>query len=207
MNINFGNSFLLVLAIGLTACASEKATAEPAAQASELNQAASTESDAEAAAESVIALDGEGLRLVVSETGSIRLLPFGTDRTTTETAIAKQLGAVANRSSNEECGAGPMEFSNFGNFIANFQEDLFVGWDLRDGNKKAALTTMSGVGIGMTRSELAESVAFDIYEDSTIGTEFQTGGDGPGGFSGLFDGDAPDARVTNLWAGTNCIFR
>ena len=29
MNINFGNSFLLVLAIGLTACASEKATAEP----------------------------------------------------------------------------------------------------------------------------------------------------------------------------------
>jgi hypothetical protein len=207
VNSNFGSSFLLVLAIGLTACASEKATAEPAAQASEPDQAASTESDAEVAAEFAIALDGEGLRLVNSETGNTRLLPFGTDRTTTETAVAKQLGAVASRSSNDECGAGPMEFSNFGNFIANFQDDLFVGWDLRDGDKKAALTTMSGVGIGMTRSEMAESVAFDIYEDSTIGTEFHTGGDEPVGFSGLFDGDAPDARITDLWAGTNCIFR
>jgi len=207
VNSNFGNSFLLVLAIGLTACASEKATAEPAVQASEPEQAASTKPDAEAKAEFVMALDGEGLRLVNSETGSTRLLPFGTDRTTTETAIAKQLGAVANRSSNEECGAGPMEFSVFGNFIGNFQDDLFVGWDLRDGDKKATLTTMSGVGIGMTRSEMAESVAFDIYEDSTIGTEFQTGGDEPGGFFGLFDGDAPDAKITDLWAGTNCIFR
>jgi hypothetical protein len=66
---------------------------------------------------------------------------------------------------------------------------------------------MSGVGIGTTRSEMAESLVFDIYEDSTIGTEFHTGGDEPGGFSGLFESEAPDARITDLWAGTNCIFR
>ena len=61
---------------------------------------------------------------------------------------------------------------------------------------------MSGVGIGTTRIEMAESLTFEIYEDSTIGTEFQTAG-----FSGLLGSDAPDARVTDLWAGTNCIFR
>ena len=54
---------------------------------------------------------------------------------------------------------------------------------------------------------MAKSVAFDMYDESSIGTEFHTGGDGPGGFSGLLESDAADARITDLWAGTNCIFR
>lgn len=61
---------------------------------------------------------------------------------------------------------------------------------------------MSGVGVGTTASEMAESLAFEIYDDSTIGTEFHAGG-----LSGLLESDAPDARITDLWAGANCIFR
>ncbi|MEH6790589.1 hypothetical protein [Parasphingorhabdus sp.] len=142
-----------------------------------------------------------------AETGSTSLLAFGAERSRTEDAIAAQLGKPDERSSNEECGAGPMDFTNYGNLGVNFQDDRFVGWFLREGDKRFALTTMSGIGIGTTRSEMAESVVFDIYEESTIGTEFNTGGDEPGGFSGLFDSNAPDAVVTDLWAGTNCIFR
>ncbi len=207
MKTNCELALFSVLAVGLTACSSEKATAEPPAQISESDQKASKKPDTAPVSEMVIALDGEGLRFVDSKTGSTRLLAFGTDRTATETAIASQLGALDGRSSSDECGAGPVDFSNFGDFIANFQDDRFVGWFLREGDKNKVLTTMSGIGIGTKRSEMVESVAFDIYDDSTIGTEFTTGGDDPGGFSGLLDSDAQDARITDLWAGTNCIFR
>ncbi len=196
-----------VLAIGITGCSAESTKAEPAAQVSGLDQSAIAKPDATTAAQIVIALDGEGLRLVNAETGSTRLLAFGTDRVATETALVAQLGPYDGRSSNDECGAGPIAFSHFGDFTVNFQEGLFVGWFLRNGDKNATLTTMSGVGIGTKRSDMAKSVAFDMYDESSIGTEFHTGGDGPGGFSGLLESDAADARITDLWAGTNCIFR
>ncbi|NCN83585.1 MAG: hypothetical protein GW808_14420 [Sphingomonadales bacterium] len=196
-----------LLVIGVTACDAKTTEAEPPAQASAADQSPDSKPDSATAAEIVIALDGEGLRFVNSETGSTRLLAFGRDRDAVETAIAAQLGAVEGRSSNEECGAGPIDFSNYGDFTANFQDGDFVGWSLSGGDKNAALTTISGVGIGTKRSEMAKSVTFEMYDESTIGTEFHTGGDEAGGFSGLLDSDTPDAKITDLWAGTNCIFR
>jgi len=196
-----------LLVIGVAACDAKTMEAEPPAQASAADQSPDSKPDSATAAEIVIALDGEGLRFVNAETGSTRLLAFGRDRDSVETAIAAQLGAADGRSSNEECGAGRMAFSDFGDFTANFQDDRFVGWSLNDGDKNGALTTMSGVGIGTKRSEMAKSVTFEIYDESTIGTEFHTGGDEAGGFSGLLDSDTPDAKITDLWAGTNCIFR
>ncbi|WP_417609913.1 hypothetical protein [Parasphingorhabdus sp.] len=154
-----------------------------------------------------VALDGEGLRFVNATTGSTRLLAFGTERATAEQAIAAQLGPVDSRTSNQECGAGPVDFSQFGDFTANFQDGKFVGWALSDGDKNSDLTTMSGIGIGTERTTMAQSITFEIDDDSSIGTEFHTGGDGAGGLSGLLDSDAQDARITDLWAGTNCIFR
>ena len=202
MNTHFGFFLIAVVALGLTACGSEETAAGPALPIAKSEQPAKGEPVETAQADLAIALDGEGIRLVNGETGSTRLLAFGTERVATETALAALLGPPDGRSSNEECGAGPMDFSNFGDFAANFQDDRFVGWFLRGGDNKSSLTTMSGVGIGTTRSEMAESLTFEIYEDSTIGTEFHTAG-----FSGLLESDAPDAQVTDLWAGTNCIFR
>ncbi len=202
MTINPGFSLFVVTALGLSACSAEKASADSAAQIGQSEPSVSVEPGIAAEANMMIALDGEGLRIVNSETGSTRVLPFGTARAATQAAIVRILGSPDGDSSNAECGAGPMDFQDFGDFTANFQDGLFVGWSLRGGEKRAALTTMSGIGIGTTRSEMAKSGAFEIYEDSTIGTEFQTAG-----FSGLLDSDAPDAKITDLWAGTNCIFR
>lgn len=202
MIINLGFSLIAIIALGLSACSAEKVAADPATQNAEPEPPASGEPVTAAEANTVLALDGEGVRVVNSETRSTRLLPFGTARAATETVLAGLLGSPDGNSSNEDCGAGAMDFRNFGDFTANFQDDLFVGWSLRGGEKSAALTTLSGIGIGTTRSEMAKSVAFEIYDDSTIGTEFQAAG-----FSGLLDSDAPDAKITDLWAGINCIFR
>ena len=207
MKINPGFPLILVIALGLSACSANEASADSAAQIADSEPYASIEPGTAAEANMMIVLDGEGLRIVNSETGSTRLLPFGTTRAASEATLVRILGSPDGDSSNEECGAGPMNFQDFGDFTANFQDGLFVGWSLRGGEKSAALTTMSGIGIGTTRSEMAESVVFDIYEESTIGIEFNTGGDEPGGFSGLFESEAPEAPITDLWAGTNCIFR
>jgi len=197
----------LAVAAILAACSTEEQDPAPSTQAVPADQSASDQPVAPAAAENIIAPDGEGIRFVNAETGSTRLLAFGADRARTEDALATQLGEPDERSSNQECGAGPMDFTDYGDLGVNFQDDRFVGWFLRDGDRRSAMTTMSGIGIGTTRSEMAESVVFDIYEESTIGSEFNTGGDEPGGFSGLFESEAPEAPITDLWAGTNCIFR
>lgn len=196
-----------VAVIGLIACSSEEKASKANPPFSGSDGSASAKPETAAVAKIVIALDGEGLRLVNSETGSTRLLAFGTDREATETAVAAQLGAADDRASNGECGAGPMDFSKYDDFSVNFQDGQFVGWFLRHGDHSAALTTMSGVGIGTKRNEMAKSLTLDVNKDSSIGTEFHTGGKGSGGFSGLLESDAPDARITDLWAGTNCIFR
>ncbi|OAO03044.1 hypothetical protein A8B75_00530 [Sphingomonadales bacterium EhC05] len=155
----------------------------------------------------VVALDGEGLRLIDSTSGSSRLLAFGMDRTAVETSISAHLGDVQERSSNDECGAGPMDFSQFANLTANFQDGAFVGWSAASGDGDSTLTTMSGVGVGKLRKQMAETIIFETFDDSSIGFEFYTGGDEPGGFSGLFESAAADAKITDFWAGTNCIFR
>ena len=200
-------ALLWTLATGLTACSAEAPDQEPVTQPELLDQPTGDKPESSAVAESVMALDGEGLRLVNGDTGSTSLLSFGASRAAVEQAVAEHLGAAEGRSSNDECGAGAMDFTSYGEFIANFQDDRFVGWDLRERNKNKVLTTINGIGIGTKRSEMAESMVFDMYDDSTIGIEFYTSGDGPGGFSGLFESEEPDARITNLWAGTNCIFR
>lgn len=207
MKKNLRTGLVLALAVFLAACSEEQDNAGPTTQALPADRPASNRPESPAPAEIAIALDGEGLRFVNAETGSTSLLAFGAERARAEDAIAAQLGEADERSSNQECGAGPMDFTHYGDLSAHFQDDRFVGWSLRDGDKQAALTTMSGIGIGTTRSEMAKSVVFDIDEDSSIGTEFYTGGNDPGGFSGLFESEAPDARITDLWAGTSCIFR
>tara|TARA_R110002049_G_scaffold61970_2_gene166141 strand:+ start:105 stop:734 length:630 start_codon:yes stop_codon:yes gene_type:complete len=202
-------SLSLLLLVGVAACAEEKRTAEPsdAVAEAEADQTVDAKPEKQDTVKIAVALDGEGLRFVNATTGSTRLLAFGTERATAEEAIVAQLGPVDSRTSNQECGAGPVDFSQFGDFTANFQDGKFVGWALSDGDKNSDLTTMSGIGIGTPRTTMAQSITFEIDDDSSIGTEFHTGGDGADGLSGLLDSDAQDARITDLWAGTNCIFR
>lgn len=208
---------IVILAIGLSGCgpqhteqtagagadrdADEARNAQPE---SEHNLAAVTEKEHGTPG---IALDGGGLRTVDSANGKTHLIAFGTGRVAAEMAIAAALGPVENRLVGEECGAGPMGFSRFGPLTANFLNDEFVGWFLRGTDDEIRPTTMSGIGIGTTREHMAESLTFDIFDDSTIGVEFYTGGEQLGGISGLLSTEQDDATITDIWAGANCIFR
>jgi hypothetical protein len=93
--------------------------------------------------------------------------------------------------------------------ILVFQEDkaknewIFEGWYLgKVTNSKETLTTMAGIGIGSTRSEMEDVTVIEVFE-SSLGHEFST----ESGLYGLFSGTGKDAKITDLWSGINCIFR
>ncbi|MCP5397563.1 MAG: aspartate-semialdehyde dehydrogenase [Sphingomonadaceae bacterium] len=122
------------------------------------------------------------------------LVAFGTPRAEAEATLVPLLGEPQSRDANPECGAGPMEFSNYEGLTLNFQDGTLVGWFA-----KGAPYLPSE-----TRAELGDAAT--PFADSTIGEEF-TMGEREAIVSGLFASDDADAPVTDLWAGTNCIFR
>ncbi len=127
--------------------------------------------------------------------GSSIAIAFGASRAEIDTALSAALDAAAEKSANDECGAGPIEFSRYGAFTANFQDDAFVGWSL-DGESDIA--TGDGLTIGSPRGQVAAVRGYEPILQSTLGEEFMVGD-----ISGLFGEDG----VERLWAGTNCIFR
>lgn len=153
----------------------------------------------------VIALDGEGLRLVDPKSGATRPLAFGVDEAQLKT-VAEKLKGPAQSGRNAECGAGPLNYLSWPDGLKLYSLDgLFAGWALdapdAGAKKPSRLTTISGVGIGSSRAELL--AAYDAkIEQTTLGTEFNAAG-----LSGLLDSTGPKARVTNLWSGVNCVFR
>ena len=61
---------------------------------------------------------------------------------------------------------------------------------------------MAGVSLGTTRAEVESAYVIKVVK-SSLGHEFSTAS----GLYGLFDGAGPQARVSALWSGTNCVFR
>lgn len=162
--------------------------------------------DGPAAATTAVSLDGEGLRFVDKNNGRTSLLAFGVPRAQAEEALARVAGKADDRSTNEECGAGPMEFTRYDAMTLNFQDGKFVGWFL--GNEPGAdqYTTMSGIGVGTTRARAGESVSIVDVEGSTLGEEFSIG-TGENVVGGMFAEPGAAARIDALFAGTNCFFR
>lgn len=151
--------------------------------------------------ESLIALSGEGLRLVGDQTGSTNALEFGTEMAMVEGVVTNILGTPLESALNEECGAGPQMITQWpGGLVLHAADGEFIGWSARPGTDET-LTTMAGVGIGSTRGELEAAYTVEVFE-STLGTEFAAGD-----LYGILTSDAPDAMVENLWAGTTCNFR
>ncbi|NBB14989.1 hypothetical protein GVN21_06435 [Caulobacter sp. SLTY] len=154
------------------------------------------------AAKAAVSLDPEGLRLVVLDSGSTRLLAFGRPTAEAVEVLSGILGQPASRSTNAECGAGPTEFVEYGNGLsALFLDGKFSGWSA-DAESAAKVTFMNGIGVGSTRQALTENFADLKVEESTLGIEFTAGE-----VSGLLDQDGPAGKVTTLWAGTSCVFR
>ena len=136
---------------------------------------------------------------------------FGTGETEVanfviEDALARVAGQLDDRSTNEECGAGPMAFTRFDAMTLNFQGGKFVGWFLGNENGALEYSTPSGIGIGTTRAKAKESVSIVDVEDSTLGEEFSIG-TGDNAIGGMFAAPGDAAKIDALFAGVNCFFR
>jgi len=147
-----------------------------------------------------MALDGDGLMLVDTG-GSTRALTFGTSESLVLAAATASLGAPRDRSTNQDCGAGPLAFVSFdGGLLVTLQGGKFVGWTVRAAAGREP-RTMSGIGLGSTRAELEAAYAAKVAT-SSLGVEFSAGG-----LSGVLASKAAMAPITDLWAGANCIAR
>lgn len=61
---------------------------------------------------------------------------------------------------------------------------------------------MAGIGIGSTREEKESAYVITITKLS-LGSEFAT----TSGLYGIFDGAGKNAKITDMWSGTTCVFR
>lgn len=149
-------------------------------------------------AKPVLGMEAGGLRLDTSpEVGDA--IPFGTSQEEVIAALAFR--GTPEVSTNEECGAGPIEFASWEDGVSLlFQDGQFQGWSLDD--RATGVTMADGTAIGMTLAELGrESPVF--VEESTLGEEFTT----EAGVSGILSGKGPEGKVEALWSGLSCVFR
>jgi hypothetical protein len=130
---------------------------------------------------------------------------FAAGQKEVETALAKILGPVLRTGTNNECGAGPVTFTDFpGGLTAHFQEGRLVGWNwhlAQDGDTPATGTVkLAGdVQVSSGRAVAEAAPGFAPVEDSTLGEEFALGGT----IGGFITAD----KVEMLYAGTQCFFR
>lgn len=152
----------------------------------------------EAAADWLVALDGEGLRIFNSNTGASRLIAFGGDAKQSMDSLGRVLGEPPPVSvENEECRIDLARWSD--GLTVWSSQSRFTGWSITPGS--STISTASGVKIGSTRVELESAYNAQIRE-SSLGTEFVAGG-----LAGLLDSARPDAKISHLWAGETCIAR
>ncbi len=146
-----------------------------------------------------IQLNGQGLA------AGAEAFYFAAGRTEVETALAGVLGDATRSVENEECGAGPMQFTDYpGGLTVNFQNGSLVGWIHRqaeDGEAAATgeLSVVGDVQLGTPQADAESADGFLMIKESTLGEEFSLG-DTIGGF---FE----EGSVAMLYAGTQCFFR
>lgn len=192
----------------LAGCTSEPATnavtANTTTNVAAPAPAASASASAEVSETAVPALNlaSDELTLVLAN-GSARHVTFGMDKAMATGMVAAALGNPIEQATNQECGAGALDYANFRQGLSlYFQDGKFAGWDL-DGRENGKFATADGIGIGMTRKALEAAAGAPVsVEESSIGQEFMTGD-----MSGLLSSAAADGKVTNLWAGVTCIAR
>ncbi|QQE64313.1 hypothetical protein GFS31_09930 [Leptolyngbya sp. BL0902] len=152
--------------------------------------------------ETALALTGEGLFLVDTESGSTTLLPFGTEMATVQAAVSNLLGNPETVSANEECPGDPFISALWAEgLVLNADDETFVGWSVRPEAGSDQFTTLAGIGVGSSREDLEAAYTVTVFE-STIGTEFAAGQ-----LAGLLSDPTAAAEITDFWAGTVCIFR
>ena len=151
----------------------------------------------------VLALSGDGLLVIDEQSGKTQTIPFDTNIATSIAAVSSALGEPTETTQNSECGAGPMSFITWSNGLTmNAIQERFVGWTVRPNTESANLTTVDGVGLGKTLTDLEANYSVEVIE-STLGTEFNASDS----LFGLLSANEPNGVITNLWSGIACNFR
>jgi len=121
------------------------------------------------------------------------LVTFGTQLSVVEARVTPILGPVLSRTSNSECGAGTISFTEFSDITLNSQNGELVGWTTDD----TALRTDAGIRVGS--GEAVVSAAYTTkFDQGSLGREFEAEG-----FYGIIE----NGSVSTFWAGTTCNFR
>ncbi|MBX7496348.1 hypothetical protein K3172_10830 [Qipengyuania sp. 6B39] len=105
------------------------------------------------------------------------------------------------KSSQTECGAGPMEFSKFGPLDLAFLDGKFAGWFLRKGD---GIVTTDGIAPGVTTLDALKGERQVQELDTTLEGEFQYTTADYGTITGFAD---DSGNITALQAGVSCFFR
>ncbi len=192
-------SCLLVLPLLLAACGDgreEQPAPSPTAVPTKIPQADARVSKAK------VVVDANGLSNGGS--GSRTFMRFGAPRAEVDALIEKALKTEGEQSSNAECGAGPMDFTEIGPLQIAYQDGKFVGWYLSGGG---GVVTSDGAAPGMALAQLQEWRMVRVITDSTIEGEFEYQTRDGGMITGFFEGSQSDGRIVALQAGLNCFFR
>lgn len=179
---------ILALPLALAACGQSEPAPEPVPEGS------STPINPAAAAKIVVEADG-------ATTRDGKTLRFGALRDQVDEAVERAFGAAPALSSNPECGAGPMDFSQFGPLQLAYSEGRFAGWFLREG---ADVATSDGVAPGVTDLDALKRERKVRALDTTLEGEFEYTTADYGTITGFAD---PDGAITGLAAGVTCFFR
>ncbi|MEP6260606.1 MAG: hypothetical protein ABJ092_03430 [Gillisia sp.] len=157
-----------------------------------------------------IGITSNALQLINAETGSTTELPVGMNMDELLEIIENILKTeIPEAQVNSECGAGPLTIVALNNGLnLMFQEaksDIsgnmeFVGWSLREGaHLSRKITTMAGIGIGSTRTELEDVYVVEISKTS-LGNEFSISGE-------MFGILNAEDKIEFMWSGVSCNFR
>jgi len=211
-------AFALTFALAFAACTERApvradtvtrvAPATDTARDTARDTAQDTGAASRAVTSAVLALDGEGLRILLEPSGSARALPFGTPRASVVEQVSRlRAGQQPEMAENLDCQATVATWpaSGLQLWFTTDASPLFIGWSLngraRTDATVPAVTTASGIGLGSTRAAL-ESVYVARVARSSLGVEFSAGG-----MAGLLASNAADAPIQNLWAGQVCLAR
>jgi len=215
-------SALLVLLTGCTSASPDVATSSPASASPVAGTASpetasldpssspvssgssvpgSSSSPGGSSARGTLVLMPDGLGLLSSGT-PVRRLRFGrATATEVDALITATLGAPA-RQTLSECGQGPRVSSTHNRFSVLYDGTRFVGWT-EPGAPGRHLTSVAGLGIGSTLSEVRSAQAAVKTMSESLGPEFFA----EGGISGMLDGLKAGSKVTLVYAGETCFFR
>lgn len=181
-------ALVLISTLALAACGAGDSGDTPSEPIADSSMAAGAKEE--------IDLNADGLTVPPQDGDDALEVPFGSMRAATEATLGQVLGEAISRQENDECPAGPMEMTRYQGLTLNFQEGRFVGWIAED----PYLPTES-------RALMLDAGAITMLPDSSLGDEFVIGNPDGAVISGMFGEGGDDARISHLWAGSNCIFR